>query len=138
MASDQPQQLTRPFSVTLMVILLWINSILYLLAGAGFLVVGNDSGLTQEIGADGEVATGVGWFYIVFGLIIGFIAIRISKGGTFWRMVLTILLVLSIVGGVLRLFSDPGPEALLILFNVIIIWLMWNTQANAFFTQKKA
>ena len=138
MASDQPQQLTRPFSVTLMVILIWINAILTLLVGAFLLVAGNDSGVTQEIGADGEAATWLGWFYIVVGLIIGFIAIRISKGGTFWRMVLTILFVLSIVGSVLRLFSNPGPEALLILFHVIIIWLMWNTQANAFFTQKKA
>ncbi len=136
MSSDQPQQLARPFTVTLLVILLWINAIYSLILGISLLVAGDDSAFLELYGNDGSIATTAGWVYLIFGIIFALIAIRISQGGTFLRMLLTIILVLRIAFEIVWLFSEPGPAALGIVVNSFLLWLMWNTKANAFFSQK--
>ena len=136
MSSDRPQQFARPFTVTLLVILLWINAIYSVFLGITILVASDDSALLEIYGNEGTVATTAGWVYLIFGIVIALIAIRISQGGTFLRMLLTIVLVFRIAADIVYLFSEPGPAALGILVNLLLLWLMWNTKANTFFSQK--
>ena len=138
MSSEQPQQLARPFTVTLMVILLWLNAIFSILLGISLLVAGDNSTFLEQYGNDGTAVSTAGWVYLIFGIVVALIAIRISQGGTVLRMILTILLVLRIAIEIVWLFSEPGPAAFGIVVNLFILWLMWNTKANAYFTQKKA
>ena len=118
------ETIPRPFTVTLLVVMAWIVAILNILAGLGLVT-----------GALTEAGQGYGWVAVIYGLIVALIAIRLSQGGSFLRMLLTILLVFRMAIDVFALFSDFGGALGSLALNIFLLWLMWNNKANAFFNQ---
>lgn len=110
----------RPFSVTLMVILIWVNAIISILIGLG-----------GALGSDQSY----GWGTVLWGVLVALIAIRISKGSRFLRMLLTVLLVIGLAISALLIFSDFFLAGINIVLNLFLLWLLWNSKANAFFNQ---
>ena len=110
----------RPFSVTLMVILIWVNAIISILIGLG-----------GALGSDQSY----GWGTVLWGVLVALIAIRISKGSRFLRMLLTVLLVFGLAINVLLIFSNFSLAGINIIFEIFLLWLLWNSKANAFFNQ---
>ena len=75
------ETIPRPFSVTLLVVLIWVVAIINILFGIGQ--------VTEAFTPAGQE---YGWAALIYGLIVALIAIRLSKGGSFLRMLLTVVL----------------------------------------------
>ena len=118
------ETIPRPFTVTLLVVLIWVVAIINIVFGIG-----------QITGAFTEAGQEYGWAALIYGLIVALIAIRLSKGGSFLRMLLTIVLVFRLAIDVFILFSDFGGAVVSMAFNIFLLWLLWNNKANAFFNQ---
>ncbi|MGD9990371.1 hypothetical protein [Pseudonocardia sp.] len=132
--------LTRPGSVTVVVVLVWISAILQLLVGVLLLVVAATVG-TADIDVARGVIVAVGIFTLVIGLLTAAVASRLGKGGNGARIIVTVLEVLQIVGAITTLSvygtTGAGSGAIgNIAIAVIILALLWNNRANEFFARR--
>lgn len=134
-----PTPIKRPFSVTLLVVFTWISAILNLAAGAFVLI----ASFTGDVDPDG--ATGLrimALILLVAGLITALIASKLAGGSNGARILLTILEILTIASSI-GAIAQGGNTAqqtgavpsLIIAF--IVLALLWNSKATAFFKQPK-
>jgi hypothetical protein len=133
---------TRPGSVTIVVVLTWINAVLHLLLGVLLLVVavafgasGADAA-TRGIGTG--LAVGLAIVYLIIGAVTAFVATRLGRGGRGSRMLLTIIEVITIVVNVITWISNnTGQQAASSIIGIVIagviLALLWNQRANDFF-----
>lgn len=133
--------LTRPGSVTVVVVLTWISAILHLIIGVLLLVAGVAVGAAAT-GSTAVVGTGllvgIAIIYLIIGLVTVFVAIRLWQGGRGSRMLLTIIEVIAIITNVVTwIVASSNQQAvssvLAIAFAAIILVLLWNRNANEFF-----
>ncbi len=132
---------TRPGSVTIVVVLTWINAVLHLLFGILLLVAGVAVGSTGA--ASGRavatgVLVGVGIIYLLIGLVTAFVAARLGQGGRGSRMLLTIIEVITIVANVIAWIAANSTQqavssVIAIIIAGVILALLWNRNANDFF-----
>lgn len=127
----------RPFTVTLMVVLVWVNAILTFVAGLALVLGANNATILEQFNGEADAAKISGWTLLVLGVIIALIAMGLSRGSRFLRMLLTILLVLRIASDVYLMFASNYDAAALIsmAFSFFLLWLMWNSRANEFFSR---
>ena len=135
-------QITRPGSVTVVVVLTWINAILSLLIGVLLLVAavavgasGADAA-TRSIGTG--LAVGLAIVYIVIGAVTAYVAVRLGQGGRGSRMLLTIIEAITIVTHLITWISNNTTgqmwsSILGIAVAAVILALLWNRRANEFF-----
>jgi hypothetical protein len=128
---------TRPGSVTIVVVLTWITAILDILGGILLLVLANIAG-----GPVSNVPAGFLWFlgifYIILGLVIAWVAVRLGQGGRGARMLLTIVQGINILVALGAWISagtmgQATNSVIGIVIAVIILALVWNQRANDFF-----
>jgi hypothetical protein len=132
---------SRPGSVTFVVVLVWISAILEIIAGVLLRVV---APLVRNEGAS-DVSMGVlitlGIVTLLIGLITAAVASRLGKGGNGARVIVTILEVLQIVSSIATIIAVGGSanissSLVTIVFAVVILALLWNNRANQFFASR--
>lgn len=124
----------RPASVTIVVVLTWLAAIGSLISGALALLL-SDSALA-EAGVERPTATTYGWIEIVLGVVIALVAIGLGRGNTLARVLISGLMVLRIVIGIWAMFVLPNSivtGAIVAGIALIVLILLWNQKANAFF-----
>jgi hypothetical protein len=149
----------RPGSVTIVVVLLWISFAAWVIAaitmfifGTGITSAGNIQEIEKELekfGLPTSWAPGVGPTFLVIGAILvvfaiisALFAVFISKGSNVARILLTIILAIRIVGSLSSLIAtDIGFSVVLsvifsVAIDVVILFLLFNTDANRFFTDR--
>ncbi len=139
----------RPFSVTLLVILTWISAILGVLSGILLLIIsftGDSDYISGELGVGTANAANIlrvlGAVYIVVGLITALIASKLAAGSNGARIFLTVLEIITIISSVVAITqgdnsvetSSPIPS---LIISAIILVLLWNSKASAFFHQPR-
>jgi len=127
---------TRPGSVTVVVVLTWLVALLSILAGVIMLVTSDD--LLAEAGISAGDAAVYSWVEIVFGVITALVAIGLSNGNRFSRLLVTLLMALRAAATlwvVIAWWGTAGTWSALLsgLFAVLVIAMLWNARANAFF-----
>jgi hypothetical protein len=150
---------TRPGSVTIVVVLLWISFAAWIIAaitmfifGTGITSAGNIQEIEKELekfGLPTSWAPGVGPTFLVIGAILvvfaiisALFAVFISKGSNVARILLTIIVAIRIVGSLSSLIAtDIGFSVVLsvifsVAIDVVILFLLYNADANKFFTDK--
>jgi len=135
----------RPGTVTVVVVLTWISAVLSVLGGLALLILGGAAGGSVTGPAAGFGTTTVmviGAVYIVIGLLMGAVASRLGQGGRGARLIVTILTVLQIVGAVAALAGAGSTTATSsgwgsILVGLVLLALLWNARANAFFAGER-
>jgi hypothetical protein len=150
---------TRPGSVTIVVVLLWISFAAWIIAaitmfifGTGITSAGNIQEIEKELekfGLPTAWAPGVGPTFLVIGAILvvfaiisALFAVFISKGSNVARILLTIIVAIRIVGSLSSLIAtDIGFSVVLsvifsVAIDVVILFLLYNADANKFFTDK--
>lgn len=135
---SQTAPMARPFTVTLMVLLFWIQAILTAIGGIWLLVSADNATIAEQFSDDAASANAIGWTLIVFGVLLALLAIGLSRGSRVIRMLITIVLVLRLVWDIyLIVFTNYDAAAFVsIIINFILLWLLWNSKANAFFNQR--
>jgi hypothetical protein len=125
----------RPASVTFLVVLVWINALFTLAAGVVFLLGANNANVVDQFNGNADAARLAGWVLIVLGAIVALVAIGLANGSNFLRILLTVLLVIRMASDIwLILRSQYDLGALVsIAFAIVILFLLWNSRADAFF-----
>lgn len=132
---------TRPGSVTIVVVLTWINAVLHLLFGILLLVAGvavGSTGVSSGRAVATGVLVGVGIIYLLIGLVTAFVAARLGRGGRGSRMLLTIIEVITIVANLIAwIAANSNQQAvssvIAIIVAGVILALLWNRNASDFF-----
>lgn len=151
--------MTRPITLTIVVVLQWIAAILGLIA-ALFLLLGAGSmassdvrdKVTEALKADTAglpveiTGATVGWgllfiglFAVVVSVLRVVIAVSLARGHAWARIVLTIFVVFGLIGAIAELFQGGGAfwrGVLTIVVEVVILWLMWNAKSSAYIAAK--
>lgn len=138
-----PSTTQRPGSVTIVVVLTWINAVLHLLFGVLLLIAGVAAGSAIS-GADNRVVAqglliGIGIVYLIIGLVTAFVASRLGRGGRGSRMLLTVIEVITIIGNLIAWITAQTTQAtvqavIAIVIAGVILALLWNRRANEFFS----
>ena len=116
----------RPFGVTLVALLAWINGALTIIQGIVTL-------LNPPVGDDWS-----GWIAIIIGAITILVSFGLFGGNTAARVIVTIVFVLNLVGALVAMFS-VNVRAVVIsavitaALALIGILLLYTRPANAFF-----
>jgi hypothetical protein len=140
-------RVSRPGSVTVVVVLTWISAVLEILAGVMLLVL---AGVAKADGAS-DISFGTvllfGIVVLLIGVITAAVASRLGKGGNGARMIITVLEVLQVAGAITALITlsrsatlDSSPvvsqSIATIIIGVLILVLLWNQRANEFFASR--
>jgi multisubunit Na+/H+ antiporter MnhG subunit len=125
---------SRPGSVTTVVVLTWISALVAILGGVLALVLSEES--LAEAGIAKSTATTYGWVEIVLGVIIALVALGLSSGNNLSRILVSALMALRATIGVWAMIQLPNgiiTGGITILVSLLILFLLWNQKANAFF-----
>jgi hypothetical protein len=120
--------------VTTVVVLTWISAIVAILGGVLALVLSEES--LSEAGISKSTATTYGWVEIVLGVIIALVALGLGRGNNLSRILVSALMVVRAAIGVWAMLNLPNgviTGSITILVALLILFLLWNQRANAFF-----
>lgn len=111
----------RPFGVTLVAIIAWINGALQILTGIFSILPGGTS-------------IWAGPFLIVLGIITIFVAFGLFGGSNVARILTAIVFVINVIGGVIVIFDGYVANGIgSIILPAIGLILLFSAKANAFF-----
>ena len=147
--------MNRPVSLTIAVVLQWIAAVFYVIAGVGILLSGfatlnsnvrdEISGVLDQEGisnvSTGAITAGVfisGLVVIGIAVIRVIVAMSLGKGHNWARILITVFVVLSLLGGVGALFGGQWAALISIAIEVVILWLLWNASSSAYIKFKTA
>ncbi|AEA26673.1 hypothetical protein ACFQ34_26865 [Pseudonocardia benzenivorans] len=131
---------TRPGSVTVVVVLTWISAVLQILIGVMLLVVAAAVAPDVDLTVGRGTVVAIGILVLLVGIVTAAVASRLGKGGNGARILVSVLEVLQVAGALATLFTygrtGPGSGAIgTIAIAVLILVLLWNRRADAFFTR---
>ena len=148
MTAPSTGTVSRPGTITLIVVLMWINAIIEIIGGvllmlgatSSSFVTGFDEGAGVEDVTGGVLLT-AGIIGVIFGIITILLAIGLKNGSNGVRIFVTILIVLQILVDVAELTIWQNRSIwtglLGILIWLIILGMLWSSRASAFFTHPK-
>lgn len=130
---------SRPASVSFVVILTWLVAILTIVNGV-LLLFANDAALTAS-GVDPDKANLTGWVAVVLGLVIALFASALGNGSGFARLIVSLLMVFRFVLGTIAVVvlwgsSHVWGAIVLTLVALLILYLLWNAKASAWFAAR--
>jgi hypothetical protein len=128
----------RPASVSFVVFLTWFVAIVTIIGGV-LLLFASESSLI-EAGVSPSSADLQGWISIVLGLVIALFASALGHGSGFARLMISLLMVFRFVLGVFGIVVLWGTghfwgTLLMTGFAALILYLLWNARAAAFFAR---
>lgn len=146
----------RPGSVTIVVILIWIGFAFTLVGAVSLVLIGTGiaSSTPEAIAAElerldlpaawapsiGPILIVSGAFLLVIALIYALFAVFISRGSNVARILIAIIIAIRIIGGIIMMITGWGTDTWLfsvflgVALDVAVLFLLFNSQANAFFT----
>ena len=120
--------------MTTVVVLTWIVAILSVIGGVLALVLGSDDLAVADL--DESTVTIYGWTEIVVGVLIALVAVGLSRGSGFARVLISALMAVRVGMGVWAIVQLPNGAitgSATIAVAVLILFLLWNSKASAFF-----
>jgi len=148
----------RPGSVTIVVILIWIGFAFTLVGAVSLVLIGTGiaSSTPEAIAAElerldlpaawapsiGPILIVSGAFLLVIALIYALFAVFISRGSNVARILIAIIIAIRIIGGIIMMVTGWGTDTWLfsvflgVALDVAVLFLLFNSQANAFFTDR--
>jgi len=119
----------RPLGVTIIGILWIIGGLLMLLAGLGLAALG--AVIAGPIG--GVVGLALGFVLIIIGIIEILLGIGCFKAWGWVWTVGVIITIISLVMGIITLFSDWMSGLISIIISAIILWYLFQANVKAYF-----
>ncbi len=126
----------RPGSVTFVIVLTWFVAVMTALGGVLFLLA------SDEVLADAGVASGdatiYGWVELILGVVIAIVAMGLSSGANWSRMLVSILMVIRLFAAVWAAVALSGtvgfwPIVTAALVAAAILAMLWTGRASEFF-----
>lgn len=132
------EDMRRPGSVTIVVVLTWLQALAAIAIGIGLIAVSDET--LAEVDVDPDTAGVTGIVEIAIGLGIIALAILLGKGANFARVLVSLIMVIRLglsVWTVVALFGTAWMwfSAAAGLFALLILILLWNGSANRYFAR---
>ncbi len=129
----------RPASVSFVVILTWLVAIVTIIDGVILLFASDDT--LNAAGVNPDTATLTAWVSIVLGLVIALFASALGNGSGFARLLISLLMVFRFVLGAFAIVVLWGSSFLwsalvLTLIAALVLYLLWNAKASAWFAAR--
>lgn len=148
--------MSRPATLTAAVVLQWIAAVIALLAGLDLFMsaLRIDTAQTGAALENAEKLSGVtdvsatqivagvmtaGLILIAIALIRVVLAIYLGRGRNWARIVITVLAVLSLLGGIAYVFQDEFWRGLpVIAIEILVLWCMFNRASSDYIAAQSA
>lgn len=128
-----------PASLSTVVVLTWIAAALDLIAGVVLVFSANSEAMQAAAGESASTVTIVGWTYVVIGLAVALVAVKLRDGSSFARALVTALMLLRVASGLWLLFvagTHGMTEALLTLvISGTVLFLLWTGPTSEYFAR---
>ena len=136
----QPQHVSRPGGITLLMVLGVINGIVSIAAGIFLMLDSEDDSLRELTNMSSSQITSTGIASIVGGAIVLVCAIALGGGSSFVRWLYGIIVMFNVAFGIWGLFALHGEQqltaALTTAFGMMILWILFGTErTDRFFHQ---
>jgi hypothetical protein len=127
----------RPGSVTAVVILTWLAAVIDIAAGALLVFFSSSDTLQEAAGYSATAIAASGWTSLVIGILIAIVALRLGKGGSGARMLISLLMAVR-SGAAIWIIVTTGShgitEAVItIAVSAIVLYLLWRGPADDWF-----
>ncbi|MCB0917125.1 MAG: hypothetical protein KDC39_00980 [Actinobacteria bacterium] len=133
--SSQPVR--RPFSVTVVVVLVWIYAILTIIGGLLLFFNANNEQLLLDAQTTSGTVRLTALVGILLGLIVAVVASSLGGGSRFARFLITLVLILRILYDIYLLAAWGGEflgaTIISVIILLLILFLLWNSKASRFF-----
>ena len=133
--SSQPVR--RPFSVTVVVVLVWIYAILTIIGGLLLFFNANNEQLLLDAQTTSGTVRLTALVGILLGLIVAVVASSLGGGSRFARFLITLVLILRILCDIYLLAAWGGEflgaTIISVIILLLILFLLWNSKASRFF-----
>jgi hypothetical protein len=151
--SQATSAVQRPGTITLIVVLMWINAILEIIGGVLLIiasrskdfVTGVQEGAAPTFTSSQVTASTLLWagiISILFGIITILLATGLKNGNNGVRIFVTILIVIQILADAAEMTVWQNRSVwtglISILIWLIVLAMLWSSRASAFFQQREA
>lgn len=132
----------RPFGVSVLVFLVWLQAIVQIAAGVILIFVRDQSDVLSETSLSSDDLLIVAIAAIVVGLITALVASALGRGSNFARWLVAILTVLNLAGGIYQLTSVHGKNEVsgivsIVVALVVLFILFGERGSREFFTGRR-
>ena len=133
-----PYGIRRPGGVTVVIALTWIVAFLSMVSG--FLAIAGEDARIGRLRLNADVSVGIGIAELAFGVISALVAIGLARRSALARLLVSALMLTRIIAGVWIAIQYSGPSswlqpALAAGIAFLILLLLWNPQAGAYFNR---
>lgn len=120
--------MSRPFTLTLAVLLVWVFAVLSIIEAVGVLVADfTFVGLILSL------------LVSAVAVIAAIVALSLARGHSWARILISVIAIINVINEVLQIF---GGEVLLgivrLAIQVVVLWLMWNSSSSTYIKVKTA
>lgn len=130
-------ELERPGSVTVVVVLTYIAAVVDLVGGVVMLVQADDLDVVAAMGGDPGVVQTTGWVLVFLGLAAAAVGAMLSVGSRGARVLVIVFMIARLLAGVFVLFTTDGPvvsEAIVsIVLSAVVLLLLGSSRAHRWF-----
>jgi hypothetical protein len=131
---DSIERRHRPFGISLLVVLGYIQGVVIILGGFIVLLARTDARVRLDSGYTNSQLAVIGVVSMVFGVIYLIAAHSLGRGSRIMRFVLALLTVLAMIDHVFSLFRfgsrSAGTAIVGIVIDLIILYLLYSSQAS--------
>ena len=120
MAEARTYQHDRPFGVTVVVVLMWIQGIFEVLAGLALLLERDDVDLRSHLEASSGTVGALGVLMLVAGAITILLATMLGRGSNFVRLLVGFISAINLGSAVWGIIAFAGTGRLNSLFQAIV------------------
>jgi len=136
--SRNPYAVRRPGGVTFVIALTWLVAFLSMVSGF-MAILGDEAPIGGSI-LDSGASVAVGWAEVVVGALTALVAIGLAARSALARLLVTALMIVRVAGAIWIAFEFAGQGGLLASaliggFAVLILLLIWNGPADAYFNR---
>lgn len=128
----------RPGGVTVIALLTFLIAFASLVRG--FLAVLGDGSSLNPADLTGSTGTAYGWVELGLGILIALVGVGLLRGSGLARLLVSALMAVRIIAAIWVVLTFSGAAAVLasVLIGgiaVIVLLLLWNGRADAFFSR---
>lgn len=110
----------RPFGVSVLVFLVWLQALLQIAGGVLLIFVRDDGDVLSETSLTSDELLALAIGLIIVGLITALVASALGHGSNFARWLVAILTVLNLGGGIYQLTSVNGQNEISAIASIVV------------------
>lgn len=135
--TEAQARMVRPFGVSLVAVLVWVQSTFMILSGLGFLLDKSDADLGSYLDAGETSLQTMGIGLVVVGAVAALVGLGLWVGNDLAKWVVAVIAASNVAGGLYVAFAYEGvwrwQGIFSALWGCLVLFLLLNRDAGRFF-----